>query len=219
MAVTKKCLVFALVLATSTCFAQYKPAPDAIRQILSEPPTPGFSLSPAKDRYILTHRKSYPGIEEVSQPYVGLAGSRLNPSTSGPHMLGRNTSLTIHRIDGGEPIRIQSPVRKGLGGVSWSNDGRFVAYTSTDYNGPGELWLADTSNGRSWAVPNIHVNAAAGSSFGWMPNDNGLWVKAVPENRELPSPPRVPTGPVTQDADGRLSPVRTFQDLLQNNYD
>src|SRR5687768_15150018 len=144
MAVSKKALVLALALASSACLAQYKPAPGAIQKILSEPATPGFSLSPAKDRYILTHRKSYPSIEEVSQPYVGLAGGRFNLATSGPHMLGRNTSFTVHKIEGGTPVRVQTPVRTGLGGVSWSDDGRFIAYTSTG-SGPGELGLADTN--------------------------------------------------------------------------
>ena len=218
MAVTKRFVVFALGLAAASSIAQYKPAPDAIRQILSAPPTPGFSLSPAKDRYILIERKSYPSIEEVSRPYVGLAGSRLDPATSGPHMPGRNTEFVVHRLEGGTRVRIQTPMGAALGGVSWSNDGRFIAYPVTRDDGI-ELWLANTSNGLSWRVPQLKLNATRGASYGWMPNGEGLWVKAVPENRLLPSAPRVPSGPATQDADGQLSPVRTFQDLLQNDYD
>jgi dipeptidyl aminopeptidase/acylaminoacyl peptidase len=52
-----------------------------------------------------------------------------------------------------------------------------------------------------------------------MPTGNGLWAKAVPESRMLPTAPRVPTGPVIQDAEGRGAPVRTYQDLLQSDYD
>jgi dipeptidyl aminopeptidase/acylaminoacyl peptidase len=218
MAVTKRLLVVALALIAAGSFAQYKQAPASIKQVLNAPPTPGFSLSPAKDRYILTERKSYPTIEEVSRPYVGLAGSRLDPATSGPHMPGRNVGFTVHKISGGAPIRIRTPEGMALGGISWSLDGRFVAFTASD-DGPSQLWLADTADGRSWRVPGLHLNAAHGSSFGWMPSGNGLWVKAVPEDRVLPQAPRVPAGPVTQDADGKLSPIRTFQDLLQNDHD
>ena len=217
MAAMRSVFVVLLAGALSLVHAQYQPAPQAIRDILDAPPTPGFSLSPTRDRYILIERKSYPTIAEISRPYVGLAGSRIDPSTFGPHMPGRNVSFTVHKLAGGQ-VRIQTPANAALSGVSWAPDGRFIAFTTTG-DDRMELWIADTDTGRSAMLPEVRLNAVRGGAFGWMPYSRSLWLKAVPNGHTLPAAPRVPSGPSVQDAAGKGAPVRTFQDLLQNPYD
>ena len=42
----------------------------------------------------------------------------------------------------------------------------------------------------------------------------------VPANRgKPPEAPKAPPGPTVQESSGRAAPVRTFQDLLQNQHD
>jgi dipeptidyl aminopeptidase/acylaminoacyl peptidase len=53
-----------------------------------------------------------------------------------------------------------------------------------------------------------------------MPGSKELLCQTVPADRgKPPAAARVPTGPVVQESSGRPSPVRTFQDLLQNPHD
>src|SRR5262249_54895621 len=83
-----------------------------------------------------------------------------------------------------------------------------------------ELWLGDPATGKTAAAKGLALNTALGTAPLWMPDGRTLLCLAVPPGRgKAPEAPRVPKGPTIQESSGKPSPVRTFQDLLQNAHD
>src|SRR5690349_8955475 len=82
-------LVAVLLYPTSTSGEApggYQKAPEAIRKILDIPPPPTASLSPGRDYLVLADLRLYPSIRQLSQPYLRLAGSRIDPRSNGPRL-------------------------------------------------------------------------------------------------------------------------------------
>jgi dipeptidyl aminopeptidase/acylaminoacyl peptidase len=124
--------LLALVLLPLGASAQepYRLPPQAVLDVLDAPPLPGVSVSPDRQWLLFSDRASMPGIEEVSEPMLRLAGYRINPATNGPHGAGRVLALRLKRIDTGAEHRVQTPDAAALGGADWSPDNRKLAFAS-----------------------------------------------------------------------------------------
>src|SRR5262245_25982348 len=92
------CLLGAALLAPSfNAQAQtpYQKPPKAVLDVLDAPDSPTVSISPARDKMLLSTPVRYPTIAELAEPMLRLAGSRINPKTNGPHNPRRNIKLTL----------------------------------------------------------------------------------------------------------------------------
>lgn len=216
----------------------YKTPPDAIRRVLDTPPTPAVSISPDDRWILLLERRNLPAIADLAAPMLRLGGSRLNPNTNGPHGPRPYTGFVLRPMPGeDEPVglkdmRIETPPDAALSGPSWSADGRYFTFTNTinpagetDVGGrplPSgtELWVCDTETRVVKRLVGPTLNTAAGVGVRWMPDQRTVLVSLIPEGRgSMPQRPAVPSGPVMQDADGTVAPVRTYQDLLTDTHD
>lgn len=198
----------------------YQQPPAPIAQILDAPPTPLVRLSPDRSMFLLLERRSMPTIAELSEPELGLAGSRINPRTNGPSRPGyRLSGLSVQNVAGGEPRRIETPANASITGPDWSPDGRSIAFAITTEGGIA-LWVANVATGQARALTPPRLNQTSGAGFEWMPDGRALLVALVPEGRgPAPAAAGVPTGPVVQETAGRAAPSRTYQDLLASPTD
>jgi len=103
-------------------FAQSKPSayltpPKVIADLMDAEPLPGVSLSPDRTVMLLTHRKSMPSIAEVAAPFYGLGGSRINPKTNGPRLLGATTRLVLRNVSTGVERPLVLPPAVSYSGV------------------------------------------------------------------------------------------------------
>lgn len=194
-----------------------KPEP-AIVDILEAPPLPFVSLDPTGTTMLLAERQSMPSIADMAQPMLRLAGYRVNPNTNGSHGPRSIVGLSLQRVSDGATTRVDTPDGAGIGFPSFSPSGDRFAFTVTHDDGI-ELWVASTADGSASAVTERRVNGLAEGGFRWMP-DGTLLVFLVPDDRgAMPEEPLVPVGPVIQETAGRTSPVRTYQDLLEDPHD
>jgi dipeptidyl aminopeptidase/acylaminoacyl peptidase len=197
----------------------YQKAPEAIRKILDLPAPPQASLSPAGGHLLLLERRSYPSIAELSQPFLRLAGTRINPRTNGPHMAMSYTGIAVQPAGAGKAIRLKLPEGGRAGAPLWSADGRHFAVPITTERGI-ELWLGSPASDQLRRIDGVTINAAFGTPLCWLPDSKGLVCQTIPAGRgAVPAPPAVPPGPTIQESAGRAGPVRTFQDLLRNRHD
>ncbi len=213
--------VAALLLSGGPAEAQqgYQRPPKEVLDILQAPPTPQVSVSPARDRLLLLHAERYPGIAELAEPMLRLAGLRINPATNGPHRPPRLVGLTVVSLEDGKRQPVNVPARAHLGGVVWAPDGKTFAFTHTTGKAV-RLWIADAQTGKAVAVPDLALNAVLGPAVQWMPDGHTLLCLTVPGKRgKPPEAPRVPKGPTVQESSGKVSPVRTYQDLLKDAHD
>jgi dipeptidyl aminopeptidase/acylaminoacyl peptidase len=92
------------------------------------------------------------------------------------------------------------------------------AFTVTGEKGI-EVWIGRTATASARRLTGPNVNGIAGP-YSWMPDSRRLLVHFVPDGRRpTPEASPVPTGPVVQESRDRVSPVRTYQDLLQDPHD
>jgi dipeptidyl aminopeptidase/acylaminoacyl peptidase len=198
---------------------RYQRPSQAVLDVLDAAAPPMVSISPTYDYLLFTYPERYPPIADVAAPMLRLAGHRIDPRTNGPHRPGRVANLVLMNIETGKETRVKLPERPRVGAVSWSPDGKRFALPFTTDAGI-ELWVGETATGNVKAVPGVTLNSVLGPAIDWLPYSRELACLTVPPDRGPPPAPRTaPTGPVVQESMGRQSPMRTYQDLLQNPHD
>jgi dipeptidyl aminopeptidase/acylaminoacyl peptidase len=159
-----------------------------------------------------------PTIAELSQPMLRLGGTRINPRTSSVFNPQGFTRLTLIDTSSRSSREISLPASPRISQVSWSPDGRKIAFIHRTDNGV-ELWVTDVASGRSSKILS-GVNSTTGNSFDWLPDSNRLICLTVPAGRgPEPKLSDVPVGPKIQVTSGATAPTATFQDLLQSPRD
>ena len=212
-------LPLALVVAPLAAQTPYKTPPQVIVDILDAPPLPAASVSPDHQWLLLFEQRSMPTIAEMAQPVLRLAGSRINPRTTGPQLPGAITGLLLKRVADGTERRISVPAPAALSFVMWAPSGKSVAFVQTRDSGL-VLWIADVATGQTRALTGATLNATQGAPCEWLADGTRLLCSFVPEGRgSAPEAPKTPIGPTTQDATGRASPAPTFEDLLHSAQD
>jgi dipeptidyl aminopeptidase/acylaminoacyl peptidase len=213
----------ALVLITSAFpLAQsnaptYQKPPQAIVDIMDAAPLPGVAVSPLRDVIALVPRRSMPSIGELARPWLGLAGSRIDPSNNGPRIAAIGTGLTVRTIATGAERSITVPADAHISLIGFSPDGRRLAYTNTRETRI-DLYIADVATGARLEVDGALNTIVSGCS--WLTDSSALLCPFVDANRgNPPAAPAAPAGPNIQENNGPSGPVRTFQDLLTSAHD
>jgi len=197
----------------------YQKAPPPIPDILNAPPTPLVEVSPNSKWLLAADRLPYPPIADLAQPMLRLAGLRINPATNGRHHPPRFVHLHLYYTLGNEQADVAVPRDAYLSPPAWSQDSQHFAFTNATSNGI-ELWIGQIGTYTAAAVPKIKISAVLGEPFLWMPDGKTLLVQTVPETRgNPPAAPKSPDGPIIQESDGKLAPVRTYEDLLHDAHD
>lgn len=196
----------------------YRLPPQDIVDIVDAPPSPYTSLSPARDTLLLMHREALPPVAELARPMERLAGLRLDAATNGRHGPRSVIGLSLIDLESGGERRIDLPADASIDSVKWSPDGSKLAFVVTRGD-VLSLWVVDVARARARRVVDSGINAVF-SAYDWMPDGETLLVRLVDPGRGAqPQRPRVPAGPVIQEASGYEAPVRTYQDLLNDQTD
>ncbi|MEK6597089.1 MAG: S9 family peptidase, partial [Gemmatimonadota bacterium] len=80
--------------------------------------------------------------------------------------------------------------------------------------------VAETATSAARALSGAELNGVVGAPCRWLPDGTGLICRTVAAARgQAPRRATIPTGPITQESEGRAAPNRTYQDLLQSPTD
>ncbi|MDO8501963.1 MAG: prolyl oligopeptidase family serine peptidase [Gemmatimonadaceae bacterium] len=168
---------------------------------------------------MLVRRAALPSIEEISAPYLALAGDRVNPRTNGSWYETAVRGLAIRNIDGSHEVQVAPPPRGSIISSLWSPDGRNVAFlvrTDSALN----IWVADAATGKSRQLTRWNVNGAAGQPCSWATTASLLCRMVIHNRGSAPRAPEIPAGPVVQETEVTTTAGNaTFQNLLQNPTD
>lgn len=198
----------------------YRRPPADIAAIVEAKPTPSVSISPARDAMLLTNYNPNPSIATLAEPFLKLAGRRINPKLNARQRITEFTNCTVQWFLERKAVAIEMPRLGRLAGVpNWSPDGRWLAFGVDTPEGV-QLWVADAHTGKSRRLGNVLINDVLGSPFSWLKNSEQLLVRSIPANRgPAPSATVVPVGPSIEETAGKVSQVMTYQDLLKNEHD
>ncbi|XP_027924709.1 probable glutamyl endopeptidase, chloroplastic isoform X1 [Vigna unguiculata] len=216
----------------STVGTKYRVPPPEISKIVDAPPVPALSFSPLRDKIIFLKRRALPPLTEIARPEEKLAGIRIDGKCNTRSRMSFYTGIGIHQIlpDGtlGPEIEVHGfPDGAKINFVSWSPDGCHLSFSirvNEEDSDSSKLtvWIADVKTGKArelFKSPNVHLNAVF-DNYVWV-NNSSLLVCTIPSSRGAPpKKPLVPAGPKIQSNEEKnIVQVRTFQDLLKDEYD
>ncbi|HKB14893.1 MAG TPA: S9 family peptidase, partial [Planctomycetota bacterium] len=217
----KRSLLFAPFLwlpSTSAAQEAYREPPGEVVKIVDAPPLPFALLSPDGGRVALIESAAMPPLSLLAEPFLKLAGVRITPRTNDRQRTSLLTGLLLRDLPDGGERRVSFPPGLSLGVPEWSPDGALLALACAKEEGL-ELWVVEAASGKARALAS-RVNGALGGAFAWMPDSKALLVRLVPQGRGgEPKAPRVPSGPRIEETAGKVSKVRTYQDLLESAHD
>lgn len=215
------CVLTVSITAKSQDALTYQTPPKPLADLVTVPPTPDVRLSGKGDLMLLLEQAAAPGIAELAQPELKIAGLRLNPANTGPTRMRYMTGLKLKKLTEKEAKSITGlPASPMISYVQWSPDDTKIAFAnSTDTR--IDLYIVDVATASAQKVGSFAINATLGVPYRWLSDSKGLIVKTVPAGRgPAPEVSRVPVGPTTQEnVAGSRGQAPTYQDLLKNPSD
>jgi dipeptidyl aminopeptidase/acylaminoacyl peptidase len=221
-----RCFVYLILLTTNLAGAEglqgkmvYQHAPKLIHDVLNSPASPIVVISLSRDRLLAIESLRQPPVSDLTAPMLRIGGLRINPATNGKHHPPRQNGLRVIAIPDGKETRVALPANAWISVPDWPADGRRFVFMNYLPNGI-ELWVADAVTAAVHKINGIVVNAAFGDPVQWMPDNRTLLIQTVVAGRgKPPEAPIVPNSPNVQESFGKVAPVPTFEDLLQNPHD
>lgn len=197
-----------------------KPSAEILQLAEYERP-PAVSISPDESWMLFSYRPTYKSLEDLHQPELRLGGLRLNPVTTMPTATNYINSLTVKKIGRDQEIAVKGlPQHPRLANISFSPDSKTVAFTNSTAQGL-ELWLLDLGSGLAKKLTGAELNASMGSPFMWYKDGQRLLINKLPTNRAalIDTENELPVGPTVSTSLGKVSQLRTYQDLLKTPQD
>jgi dipeptidyl aminopeptidase/acylaminoacyl peptidase len=198
----------------------YQKPPAAIEELLDAPLTPVVKPSPDHSTLLVQQPQSFPTIAEVAQPRYRLAGIRFNPATNGPSREVSIVKLWLQPVAGGAQQPIAGlPAALKASHTTWSPDSKHVAFVQREPNGL-QLWVVDVPKAAARRVGSLRLNAVLGEPCEWLADSQAMLCKMVPAARgTAPASSEVPSGPNVEENLGKVTPARTYEDLLKTPTD
>lgn len=206
----------------------YAKPPSPLLEVMHSPNPPTPILSPLGNRILLASVLEYPSMERVAEPFLKLAGVRVEPKSRAKHDTPGGYGIrpcirdfTIVTVPAGTETKIALPAGSCPSGPSWSPDGVHFVFSNTLAEAV-ELWIGDASNGQIHRVGDLKLNPMLGSTVQWMADQKSVLVKLVPDNAGAPPPaPVVPLGPSIQESNGEKGVSSTYEtrDTLKDKHD
>ncbi|MEA2238052.1 MAG: hypothetical protein QOC81_2776 [Thermoanaerobaculia bacterium] len=229
---TRSTLLLALALLSATTIAAservsgYDLPPQNVLDVLRAPAPPRPILSPTRASVLLVSWVQYPAMTQVAEPFLKLAGVRVEPRTRRKHDTSGGYGVaqcaqTLAVVD--VATRHETPIALPAGGCAdgflWAADGMSFAFRNTSRDAV-ELW-AGARDGTTHRVGDVRLNPMLGSSHRWAPDGKTLLVKLVPG--DIGAPPEAGAGaegPRIQESSGG-GEFSTYEarDTLRNQAD
>lgn len=206
----------------------YDKPPQNVLDVLHAPSPPSPMIAPTNDRMLLVSWVRYPPIAQVAEPYLKLAGVRVEPRTRRKHDTPGGYGIapcaqvaSVVDVATSKETAVGLPAGGCADGFAWTADGKTFAFRNTASDAV-ELWIGDGTTGATRKVVGARLNPMLGSSHSWLADQKTLVVKLVPQNAGPPPLGAVnATGPSIQESDGKAGESSTYEarDTLQNKHD
>ncbi|HEX7815570.1 S9 family peptidase [Dyella sp.] len=199
--VSKGLLLAAGLLASLPALAGYDKPPEPLLGVMHAPLPAIPMLDPTRERMLLVQQSQYPPIARVAEPYLKLAGLRIEPANHSRHDASNGygirtclKSFTVEDVASHKQLPVTLPADACPSAPQWSPDGRHFVFANTTRERT-ELWLGDALTGQAHRVDGVWLNPVMDDAVQWLHDSDSLLVKLVPA--DLGAAPQVDgdTGP------------------------
>ncbi|URX61613.1 prolyl oligopeptidase family serine peptidase [Luteibacter anthropi] len=198
--------------------AGYDKPPEPLLSVMHAPLPAIPVLDPTRQRMLLVERAQYPSITRVAEPYVKLAGLRIEPANHSRHDASNGygirsclKSFAIEDVTSHKQLPVTLPADACPGVPQWSPDGRRFVFTNTTRERT-ELWLGDALTGQVHRVEGASVNPVLEDDVQWLHDSDSLLVKLVPANLGAAPSSGVEAGPEIKESIGGKGESSTYED-------
>jgi dipeptidyl aminopeptidase/acylaminoacyl peptidase len=197
----------------------YQVPPKEIADMLLAKPTPAVRIDSKANWMLLSERNSYPGVEELGQPELKVAGLRLNPNNFSQSRQNFVNSFMLKQIKTNKEMMVYG-LPSGLlaGNISWSPSETKVAFTHTS-SIRVDLYVIDIAAQRATKINKFPLNTTLGTPYIWIDDQTIIYKAATQPAAMAPQKPIVPKGPTIQENLGKAAPSVTYQDLIKSPHD
>ncbi|CAM4000682.1 prolyl oligopeptidase family serine peptidase [Roseateles saccharophilus] len=213
-------LALAAGLAGAPSFAQtgYDKPPEPLLGVMHTPLPPSAIADPTDRTLLMVQQAQYPSIRRVAEPYLKLAGVRVEPRTGARHDASNGYGIraclegfALIDIASGEERRIALPAGACPGLPTWSPDGRRFAFGNTVADHV-ELWVGDVASGAARRIAGVRLNTILGNDIQWLGGGAALLVKQLPAGRgPAPSQAAAPIAPEIRESLGGKGESSTYE--------
>ena len=194
-----------------------QPAAD-VMEVLHAPQLPWVWTSPTGEVLLLADPVLYPPLSELAGPMHKLAGVRVNPTLNAVHGRHGGLSPRLVPVEGGEAVPLPIPEGSEVHDVEWTVDGERFALTVSHDDHLG-LWVGSV-DGDVRKIDGVAVNPLLGEAVSWMPDQERLLVRRVPDRGPAPPPPAIPAGPeIMEGAGATARSTYEARNLLETAHD
>ena len=206
----------------------YDKPPQNVLDVLRAPSPPVPYVSPTGDTILLVSWVDYPPMSRVAEPFLRLAGVRVEPKNRRKHdtpggygIPSCAREMTLTKLATGAELHVALPAGRCVEAPYWAADAKRFSFRSTSAEAV-ELWIGDATTGEVHGVPGVRLNPILGNVVQWMPDQKSLFVKLVPDNAgPPPAATLVPSGPSIQETTGQKGESSTYEarDVLTSKHD
>ncbi|MGD1851878.1 MAG: hypothetical protein ACFCBU_15255 [Cyanophyceae cyanobacterium] len=186
--------------------------------ILHAPPFPRVWIGPTGEYMLLADPVLYPPLSELAAPMHKLAGLRVNPAINSHQGHHGSKFPRLLSVENGTETPLELPADTEIHSVKWTADGQRFALMvrSTDHVG---LWVGSVS-GEMSEIDGLSLNPLLGVAVSWLPDQERMLARRIPERGAAPQLPKTPTGP--QILEGSKASARSTyeaRNLLETAHD
>lgn len=228
MNMLKPLLAFYVFSISGSALAQYQQPPEPLLSVMRVPLPVRPVPDPTGRTLLMLQQSAYPPIARVAEPYLKLAGVRIEPRLHARHDMANGygiraclDGLSLLDVKTGAETPLQLPEQACPGIPEWSPDGQRFAFTMTTEAGV-ELWLGEVAGAKVWKVQGVRLNPILDSTLQWLGDTPYLLVKQVPDDiGPAPLKSHVPSGPEIKDATAGGGESSTYEarDTLSSPQD
>lgn len=219
-------MVAAFMVAVSTGAAEdsskaastWQSPPETVLEVLHAQQFPRVWTAPTGRCLLLTDLVLYPSLAELAAPMHKLAGIRVNPVINSHHGSHGGIYPRLVQVDNGVTTSLDLPVNSEVYDVKWAADGQRFALIVKHADHVG-LWVGSGS-GQVVKVEGVALNPLLGNPVSWLPDQQRLLARRIPERGPVPEPPLIPAGPkIFAGAGASARSTYEARNLLETGYD
>ncbi|MCK9225442.1 MAG: prolyl oligopeptidase family serine peptidase [Candidatus Muirbacterium halophilum] len=209
-------LFLSVILSFSAGYME--PIPEIVEMVKKQP-EPVFVTKVSSGMYVEAYYNALPDISDLAKKSEKIAGVRLDPSNFQKEENTFYTAFKFYSKDRKE-IKISGiPQDIKIIDYEFEYTSKYFSFTVKREN-TTELWIIDFEKKKAERITS-NINTVFTNGMKWVKNSPDEIIVALSANAAKKTPEMTVDSiePVIQESFGKESKVRTYQDLLKNNYD